>query len=294
MARDLDAIVDVRGVLAALAPRSKRALGIGIAAIVAIGLGLLGQRFAIARSARRSAVVTPATDAAPFTTANALRFESATKRVAQAPSSDRFDFNDGFTLEFWMEPLGFRSNALIMGRGNEGARSWALLRRDSRLALEIAGKEVVSPKIMDFYTLGHFAVSWEAGTGIVSFYRDGALRATSRGPTALQVVPTQLTIGGTTQDGFDAIVTEIRAWNRARTAEEIAATAMQVLSPEAIADARLAAYWPMNEGTGQFARDASGHGNHLTLGATPAAAADDPQWTGPMPESVEINPDLPK
>jgi hypothetical protein len=88
-------------------------------------------------------------------------------------------------------------------------------------------------------------------------------------------------------------VTEIRAWNRARTAEEIAATAMRCCH-HATADARLAAYWPMSEGTGQFARDASGHGNHLTLGATPAAAADDPQWTGPMPESVEIDPDLPK
>jgi hypothetical protein len=148
MARDLDAIVDVRGVLAALAPRSRRAVWIGIAVVVALGLGLLGQRFA--RSARRSAVVAPATATTPFTAPHAMRFEAASKSIARAPSSDRFDFTDGFTLEFWMEPLGFRNNALIMGRGNEGARSWALLRRDSRLALEIAGKEVVSPNIMDF------------------------------------------------------------------------------------------------------------------------------------------------
>jgi hypothetical protein len=293
MARDLEAIIDVRGVLAALAPRSKRATWIGVAAVVAVGLGLVGQRFAAARSTRPHVAATAIPATAPFVTLHALRFEAAAKSVVRAPSSDRFDFSDGFTLEFWMEPLGFRNHALIIGRGDEGLRSWALSRRDSRLVLEIAGKEIVSPAIMDFYTLGHFAASWEAGTGVVSFYRDGALRATDRGPNALQVTAAQVTMGGSTHDGLDALVTDVRAWNRVRTVEEIAASAMHVLSPVEIGDARLAAYWPMTEGQGQFARDASGHGNHLTLGSTPSVGADDPHWTGPLPESVEINPDPP-
>jgi len=46
----------------------------------------------------------------------------------------------------------------------------------------------------------------------------------------------------------------------------------------AAADFPLSAYWPLNEGKGQIARDWSGKGNHGQLGSTPGVDANDPSW----------------
>ena len=40
----------------------------------------------------------------------------------------------------------------------------------------------------------------------------------------------------------------------------------------------LAGYWPLNEGSGQVARDWSGQGNHGTLGSTAGVDENDPTW----------------
>lgn len=40
----------------------------------------------------------------------------------------------------------------------------------------------------------------------------------------------------------------------------------------------LAGYWPLDEGSGQVARDWSGHRNHGQLGSTPGADDNDPTW----------------
>jgi hypothetical protein len=45
------------------------------------------------------------------------------------------------------------------------------------------------------------------------------------------------------------------------------------------ADANTLALWHLDEGTGQLAADASGHGNALTLGSTAGVDPDDPSWT---------------
>ena len=69
------------------------------------------------------------------------------------------------------------------------------------------------------------------------------------------------------------ILDEVRIWNRARTPAEVFATFDRELAPAEIADSSLVAYWPLDEGGGQVAPDATtGHGHDLTLdrAATPS------------------------
>ncbi|MEZ5102132.1 MAG: LamG domain-containing protein [Thermoleophilia bacterium] len=60
-------------------------------------------------------------------------------------------------------------------------------------------------------------------------------------------------------------------------AAALAAAALPTLA-SATTDLRLLGYWPLNEGTGQVARDWSGNRNHGQLGSTAAADENDPTW----------------
>lgn len=69
--------------------------------------------------------------------------------------------------------------------------------------------------------------------------------------------------------------------NRLALSGAAAATLVATLVPTSQASAAsydLAGWWPMNEGSGQVARDWSGSGNRGVLGSTDAADGNDPAW----------------
>ena len=70
--------------------------------------------------------------------------------------------------------------------------------------------------------------------------------------------------------------------SRTRTSLVSTATVVAALclpgTAAAATDFPLSAYWPLNEGKGQVARDWSGKGNHGQLGSTPGVDANDPSW----------------
>lgn len=292
MADALDNIVDVREAVGAILTQGRIAAALAAGVVVLAAFVFVPRDRALWRRllGGSSPPAVAGAPAVPYSSPHALRFTPANHATAVAPSSDGFDFTDGFTIEMWVQPVGFRNRALLIGRGREGAPDWALHRQDTRLVLNLGGREFVSPPLLEYYRLVHVAVSWDPATGAIGFFRDGRLSGTDRGPAALQASPTQPVVGGSTGDGLEAILAEVRVWNRARTSEQIAPTALRRLSTAEAADASLVACWHLDEGSGQIAHDSSPRGNHLTLGSTPGDDRDDPQWIGPLPESVEALP----
>jgi hypothetical protein len=74
---------------------------------------------------------------------------------------------------------------------------------------------------------------------------------------------------------FDGSIDEVRIWDRALTASEIAANRTIELTG---AEPGLVGYFQLNEGSGQEAIDATTLGNDGVLGSTLNPESNDPQW----------------
>ena len=70
-------------------------------------------------------------------------------------------------------------------------------------------------------------------------------------------------------------IDDVRIWDRALTQAEIIANKDQALTGF---EPNLVGYFPLDEGTGQTAEDASGLGADGTLGETSGADVRDPVW----------------
>jgi hypothetical protein len=74
---------------------------------------------------------------------------------------------------------------------------------------------------------------------------------------------------------FDGVIDDVRIYNRALSAEEIATA---IYTKPAGSEPNLAAYWDFDEGAGQTAADVSGHGNNGVLGSSSGIDTADPCW----------------
>jgi len=74
---------------------------------------------------------------------------------------------------------------------------------------------------------------------------------------------------------LDGEIDEVRIWNYARSAGEVAANMNLQLNGN---ESGLIGYWNFNEGSGQSAGDASGNGNPARLGSASSSDSGDPQW----------------
>lgn len=96
---------------------------------------------------------------------------------------------------------------------------------------------------------------------------------------------------------FDGTIDEIRVWNKARTITQIRALmdrelpAVYYQSP----DSGLAAYWRLNEGTGQTATDLAFAPDPGRLGASSGGDASDPTWVAVQgfPAALPWEPGIP-
>ncbi|MCX6021950.1 MAG: IPT/TIG domain-containing protein, partial [Chloroflexi bacterium] len=122
----------------------------------------------------------------------------------------------------------------------------------------------------------HAALVADGNTQSLSL--DGALAGTLAGGLQHPVMPyhqlgsgvtTGWPSGGTGWSSFTGKIDEARFWTEARTAQQIVTARRQKLSG---ANAGLAGYWRMDEGTGATVADASGHGKTGTLWSSPAPA----------------------
>jgi N-acetylneuraminic acid mutarotase len=113
-------------------------------------------------------------------------------------------------------------------------------------------------------------------------YVDGELAAAGpvRAPAPSRGDDAPLTLGGAVRDGaprgvVDGVLLEARVWGMARTPAQVRAGAARAPLP---GTPGLAAWWPMDEGRGGWARDASGNGFDAELGGAGTAP---PRWLEP-------------
>ena len=122
----------------------------------------------------------------------------------------------------------------------------------------------------------HLAMTYDQTN--VRLFVNGDLKVTAAASGALVASDYNLTFGDDMVDRIyplHGLMDEIRLWNIARTPEEISANYNRIIDP---LSAGLVGYWQFDEGGGQIAYDETINGNNALLGATAAAASDDPQW----------------
>lgn len=122
------------------------------------------------------------------------------------------------------------------------------------------GPNVVSGLPVDEFV--HIATVYDADTGERSYYKNGEKVYSDNGATRAVNLSSNCFIGYSWEPGrwLPGEISELRIWNVARTAEEIAANPY-VVDPHS---AGLIAYWKFNEGTGNKIIDHTGNGNDLT------------------------------
>jgi hypothetical protein len=228
------------------------------------------------------------------------------------PDSDALDLTHTFTIEGWIKPgnpNATTSDPTILSKwGGGGAASYGVafdrLKPGGYLVM-VTHNGTANSKIFGSTPLQadvwyHFAFVFDDGgqpdQGQTWLYINGALDVSCGGAlgncwdgSGPQNRPYMLTPmnsssiltlghyadtppGGSAFNYYEGLLDEVRVWNVARAARDIAKNYRKTLNTRK-ADG-IVAYWPMDEGTGSVAADASGNGHDQQLYNAPA----DPTW----------------
>jgi len=215
----------------------------------------------------------------------ALQFDGSDD-YARVLNVGNFDFTTTFTLEAWVKPDTVTSDgtfeAFINGRvfddptGTSGGWMMYLPINDhSRWGMflcTIGCTSFLGPS--SSLAAGewvHVAATYDGA--IIKIYKDGVL-ANSAAHSG-DVSEMNYIFFGASSGTFDGVIDEVRIWDIARTAEEIRSTMIGSLQGD---EAGLVGYWPLDDGTGQFATDATGNGQLARLGSANWADEKDPTW----------------
>jgi hypothetical protein len=192
-----------------------------------------------------------------------------------------------FTLEAWIKPASFpaapagpgdpETFQIVMRKGDVGYG--LAIDKDGNLcylADDSTGIPLRSTRSVLKHVWQHVAVTVSPATNTIAFYINGL----PAGDHESNAVPTDVgpfviaRQGATIPAGyFDGCLDELRVWDHARSAEEIAFFASKQL-PSAVAG--LIAYWPLNDGLGNWGRDLGPGGLDAELRAHDDA--DFPDW----------------
>ena len=223
----------------------------------------------------------------------------------EIPEASPLDLGPTFTLSAWILPESWGQNQqgriLEHNGGSSGGAGWTLHLENNafsgafRLQVNDDGGFVgVSDEdVLALGTWQHVAVTVDAG--VATFYVNGVPSGSVSGaPTPLSPGD-PVRIGARLDDarGFEGGIDEVRIWNVALSAAQIAA---QMNTPLTGTEPGLVAYYPLNEGGGQLAADATPSGFDGTLGATAFPDSKDPVWLAGglpinQPPVVDAGPD---
>jgi hypothetical protein len=212
----------------------------------------------------------------------ALTFSSSYVNV---PDHDLLDLTRTWTLEAWVNPVDATT-----GVDQDIISKWAgvttasyILQIDATGKLRLVTNNGVTQSIilsnasLTDNTWQHVAASFNNGT--VRLYLNGGLDRTVTSVLTPQASTEPVAFGreGNYSGGTLAgRIDEVRIWNVVRSAAKIAQFRSRKVPNNA---AGLVGYWRFNQGSGQIARDATGHGLHGRLGETTATDSWDPTWT---------------
>lgn len=207
----------------------------------------------------------------------ALSFNDAgrTNQYVAVPAGVWFDRE--FTIEAWVYQRSYQFSSCLLDFGNGSAADNLV----AFLSFEITGLPVLagyngefstniqrssvwSRKKIPLHTWTHVAFTRET-SGLGHIYLDGAQVADGTLYAPRAVRRTNNFIGRSNwpyRAGPDAIIDDVRLWNVARSAEDIRREMECVLTGT---ESNLVAYWRFDEGAGDTAADASGHGHTARL-----------------------------
>jgi hypothetical protein len=199
----------------------------------------------------------------------ALQFDGSDD-YARVLNIGNFDFTTTFTLEAWVKPDTVTSDgqweAFLNGRvfddptGTSGGWMMYLPTSDhSRWGMFLCTTGCTSflgpASSLVAGEWVHVAVTYDAVGAIIKIYQDG-VQVADKVHTG-DVAEVNYLFFGASSGTFNGVIDEIRIWNIARTAEEIRSTMIGSLQGD---EAGLVGYWPLDDGDGQFATDATGNG----------------------------------
>jgi hypothetical protein len=212
----------------------------------------------------------------------ALSFSSSYVNVSD---NDLLDLTTTWTLEAWVYPRaagnGVDQDIVSKWGGNPGASY--ILQIDATGVLRLVTADGTNDAIvLGVTTLSndlwqHVAATFDHGT--VKLYLNGVLDRTVTGVLTPYVGTQAIAFGreGAYPGGtISADLDEIRIWNVVRSAANIADHDTARLRGN---EHGLVGYWRFDEGAGQVARDATGHGLDGRLGDTTGPDGWDPIWT---------------
>jgi hypothetical protein len=212
------------------------------------------------------------------TNCGALSFDGNDRVVI--PHNAAYNFGTGnFTLEAWVKIASGTSTAtalpLISKKSGSTTGTFAFFVKGTTLILQLNGVNSTSAVFTNIYNSACHHVAVTRSSGTVTFYVDGVQRGTA---TNAQVVSSanavNIAYDPVANNFLAATVDDIRFWNVARTATEIANNRSINVAPNSTG---LKGLWDFNEGSGQVVYDGSLTGNHGSLGTNSTAAdAGDP------------------
>ena len=227
-----------------------------------------------------------ATALTPPTQRQVMRFVPG--RIAVAPASPALELGPEFTIEAWIFLEAYQPWAYLLGKvaASPGAPPWdylLFLTEDGRhlqfqqsSGAAMAG--IQDPTELPLRTWTHVAATLGADTMRLFVGGSQVASGPSPGPPPANALP--FGVGGAIEDSgwpnanFTGAVRQVRVWSRALPAEELRARDSALTGDEP----GLLACWPLDDGSGQSARDLGP--NHLALRRGLAAAWDeaDPGW----------------
>ncbi|MGD8857308.1 MAG: LamG domain-containing protein, partial [Chloroflexota bacterium] len=259
---------------------------LGLLFIVALVAAIYGASLRTTEAAAEAASGR-GTDAVPASTSQsnfALQFDGVDD-YARVLDSGNFDFDTTFTIEAWVKPDSvsgpIQFNGLVSGRVDDRPDSsggWIMFQpKDdhSQWGMSVCtpncGAATVQPGALVTGEWHHLAATYD-GTNI-QVYHNGVLSGTVAHTGS--VSPVNYLFLGAWNGTFSGTMDEIRVWNITRTPEAIRSTMFAPLQGD---ETGLVAYWPLNDGAGQFATDGSGNGQIARLGSTDTPDGQDPAW----------------
>ena len=232
----------------------------------------------------------------------ALQFDGSND-YARVLDVGNFDFATTFTIEAWVKPAvvtgPVQFKGLVSGRSSDQPNSgggWVMYlptADHSQWGMSVcsgncdAALAAAGSLLVDEWH--HLAATYDGAT--IQLYLDGA-PAGSQAHSGDVTDVNYLFIGAWTGT-FQGTIDEVRIWNVARSQQQIVSTLAFRLQGD---EPGLVAYWPFDEGSGQFAADATGLGQVARLGSSDGVDSQDPTWVvsdSPLiPPSFQLLPFL--
>ena len=201
----------------------------------------------------------------------ALEFNGSSDYFSVADSAELRLGTDDFTFSFWEKPDSTGSannNNVRIDKGGVSGSGSIYLYQNNGYRLRINGSDVFDGlSSIIFNEWNHIAIVRDGNN--ILFYRNGAELGSWSGWGSVNINATANlffgSAGGSTRF-YKGQLDDIRMWNKALSESEIQGSMTDSLTGS---ETDLAAYWPMNEGSGNTVYDESASNNDGTIvGAT--------------------------